>query len=105
MKTLLDAGFEGSLLNLQTRYLRKLFTVYHPNLNLPDYANALFKEALHRLSPGFKLARLCYRLSVWQYLHAAGLVGKAGLCNAISRTDGLFRKAHYALVIPFILKS
>lgn len=40
MKTLLDAGFEGSLLNLQTRYLRKLFTVYHPDLNLPDYAIA-----------------------------------------------------------------
>lgn len=40
MKALLDAGFEGSLLNLQTRYLRKLFTVYHPDLNLPNYAIA-----------------------------------------------------------------
>lgn len=49
MKTLLDAGFEGSLLNLQTRYLRKLFTVYHPDLNLPDYAIAYQSGSIYML--------------------------------------------------------
>ena len=49
MKALLDAGFEGSLLNLQTRYLRKLFTVYHPNLNLPDYAIAYQSGSIYML--------------------------------------------------------
>ena len=49
MKALLDAGFEGSLLNLQTRYLRKLFTVYHPDLNLSDYAIAYQSGSIYVL--------------------------------------------------------
>lgn len=49
MKALLDAGFEGSLLNLQTRYLRKLFTVYHPDLNLLNYAIAYQSGSIYML--------------------------------------------------------
>lgn len=49
MKTLLDAGFEGGLLNLQTRYLKKLLTVYHPDLNLPDYAIAYQSGGIYML--------------------------------------------------------
>ncbi len=49
MKALLDAGFEGRLLNLQTRYLRKLFTVYHPDLNFPDYAIAYQSGSIYML--------------------------------------------------------
>ena len=49
MKTLLDAGFEGSLLNFQTRYLKKLLEVYHPDLHLPDYAVAYQSGGIYML--------------------------------------------------------
>ena len=49
MKILLDAGFEGSLLNFQTRYLKKLLGVYHPDLNLPDYAVAYQSGGIYML--------------------------------------------------------
>lgn len=49
MKTLLDAGFEGSLLNFQTRYLKKLLEVYHPDLHLTDYAIAYQSGGVYML--------------------------------------------------------
>lgn len=49
MKILLDPGFEGSLLNFQTRYLKKLLSVYHPDLNLPDYAIAYQSGGIYML--------------------------------------------------------
>lgn len=38
MPLLLNAGFEGMLLNEQTSYLNKLLKNYHTDLNLTDYA-------------------------------------------------------------------
>lgn len=38
MEILLNAGFEGVLLNQQTIYLKKLIQTRHPELQLPDYA-------------------------------------------------------------------
>lgn len=49
MKTLLEAGFEGGLLNLQTRYLKKLLKVYHPDLHLTDYAIAYQSGGIYML--------------------------------------------------------
>ncbi len=37
---LLNAGFEGILINEQTIYLKKLLTIVHPELKLADYAIA-----------------------------------------------------------------
>lgn len=49
MKLLLDAGFEGSLLNFQTHYLKKLLSIYHPDLQLPDYAIAYQSGGIYML--------------------------------------------------------
>ncbi|WP_251717617.1 TetR/AcrR family transcriptional regulator [Lactobacillus agrestimuris] len=38
MMSLLNAGFEGILLNEQTTYLDKMLKIYHPDLALKDYA-------------------------------------------------------------------
>lgn len=45
MKTLL----EGGLLKLQTRYLKKLLKVYHPDLHLTDYAIAYQSGGIYML--------------------------------------------------------
>lgn len=49
MKLLLNAGFEGELLNLQTQYLKKLLAVYHSDLHLPDYAIAYQSGGIYML--------------------------------------------------------
>lgn len=49
MKLLLNAGFEGTLLNLQTEYLNKLLQVYHPSLELPNYAIAYQSGGIYML--------------------------------------------------------
>lgn len=45
MKTLLEDG----LLNLQTRYLKKLLKVYYPDLHLTDYAIAYQSGGIYML--------------------------------------------------------
>lgn len=49
MKLLLDAGFEGELLNFQTKYLKKLMSVYHSDVHLPDYAIAYQSGGIYML--------------------------------------------------------
>lgn len=49
MKLLLDAGFEGELLNFQTKYLKKLMSVYHSDVHLPDYTIAYQSGGIYML--------------------------------------------------------
>lgn len=49
MKLFLDAGFEGELLNFQTKYLKKLLAVYHSDVHLPDYAIAYQSGGIYML--------------------------------------------------------
>jgi hypothetical protein len=49
MKLLLDAGFERELLNFQTKYLKKLMSVYHSDVHLPDYAIAYQSGGIYML--------------------------------------------------------